>query len=168
MSAGYEIHNSNKSGINTKESYIIVRGRTSYLRIIGEHPTYLMMTATASEDRSQFTVCADGNRLVSAARQFAAEMNQTPTPKKDISGRDYIFIGEITVGENFEEFNKALNQALDRFFEIFDGFGQSEPEKLNDMQEIYEVLAVDDSGDDVYLGDGVWLSSDGTPPDRGR
>jgi len=127
-----------------------------------------MMTASASEDRSQFTVCADKNRLMSAARQFSVEMNQAPTPKRDISGRDYIYIGEIIFGENLGEFNKALADALNRFFEIFDGADKSGSEQSNDMREIYECLAIDDSGEDVYLGDGVWLSSAGTPHDRGR
>ncbi len=39
---------------------------------------------------------------------------------------------------------------------------------MNDMKEIYSFLSHDDSYDDVYLSDGVWLSSDGKLYDRGR
>ena len=32
---------------------------------------------------------------------------------------------------------------------------------LHDILAIYDEFAVDDSGDDVYLGDGTWVTQDG-------
>lgn len=36
----------------------------------------------------------------------------------------------------------------------------------NEMQDVYDAVAGDD-GEDAYLGDGVWLSSEGSLHDRG-
>lgn len=63
------------------------------------------------------------------------------------------------------------------FFEIFDSLasGTSTPTLTprtlpvnSEMREIYDALSVDDSRDDVYLSDGVWLSSDGSTSERGK
>lgn len=40
-------------------------------------------------------------------------------------------------------------------------------ESRSSMQEIYDAIAPD-PGEDVYLGDGIWLRSDGGMEDRGR
>lgn len=37
----------------------------------------------------------------------------------------------------------------------------------DEMREIYEAISLDD-GEDAYLGDGIWISSDGSLDDRGR
>ena len=34
-----------------------------------------------------------------------------------------------------------------------------------DNVDVYNDLAIDDSGEDIYLGDGVWISSNGTMHD---
>ena len=37
----------------------------------------------------------------------------------------------------------------------------------DEMREIYEAISLGD-GEDAYLGDGIWISSDGSLDDRGR
>ena len=170
MSAMHEIHESQKVGINAKESYIVTRGRTSFLRIIGKHPSYQLMTATASEDRRQFLVCRDKSRLISAAWKFGLELNTQPTTKQDTSGREYVYICDINIkpGSDSREDSEVLHSALERFFQIYDSREADSPVHLSEMKEIYQAICSDDSGNDIYLSDGVWLGSDGTLSDRGR
>jgi len=169
MDKGYEIHNSNKTGIKTKESYVVTRGRTSFLRIIGEDPSYLIMTATASEDNGEFVVCKDKVRLISAALQLGAELGTGPSLSKDRSRREFALICELNLnsGKTAKDYVE-LDGALSKFFEFYDTSDPSKSEQVNEMREIYQSFAQDDSGDDVYLSDGVWLSSDGSLHDRGR
>jgi len=178
MGVGYEIHKSIKAGFKTKESYLVTRGRTSFLRIIGEHligehSSYRMMTATADEDCGDFLVCKDKVRLTSAALQFGTELDTQPSFSKDTSGREFVHICTINIRlggtpKEDEDDLDELYRALSRFFEIYDASDPSKPEQLNELREIYQALAQDDSSGDVYLSDGVWLSSDGLLHDRGR
>ncbi|CAI3939089.1 unnamed protein product [Commensalibacter communis] len=53
------------------------------------------------------------------------------------------------------------DEILKRFFEIYDNFN-IESRAKEEMRELYNDLAIDDSGEDVYLSDGVHLSHDGS------
>lgn len=165
-----EILPSNKTGLNARESYIVIRERVLFLRIIGEDPHYKVWTATASEDNEQFLVCEDKVRLISAALQFGAELDTQPSYSRDTSGREFIYICEINVkpGGTSKDDVDELYRVIGRFFEIYDACDPSQPEQRNEMQEIYHCFATDDSGDDVYLSDGVWLSNNGTMYESGR
>src|SRR6266478_3326900 len=156
MGKVHKIRPSNKIGIKTKESYIVTRGETIFLRIIGEDPHYQMWTATASEDNDNFLVCEDKVRLISAALRLGAELDTQPNRSKDRSKREYIYICDINIkpGGTSKNDEDALDRVMARFFEIYDAFDPSPPEQRNEMQEIYQCFATDDSGDDVYLGDG--------------
>lgn len=78
-------------------------------------------------------------------------------------------IGTITreVGESEEDFQSVNDTLFQRFFEIFDSYRSLGSREGGEMRELYGVLAVDDEGGDVYLSDGVWLTSDGSLHDRG-
>lgn len=170
MTFMHEIHESQKVGINAKESYIVTRGRTSFLRILGKHPCYQLVTATASEDRRHFLVCQDKSRLISAAWKFGLELKTQPTRKQDMLGREYVYICDINIkpGGDSKEDSEILHGTLDRFFQIYDSREVDSPVHLNEMKEIYQAISSDDSGNDIYLSDGVWLGSDGSLYDRGR
>ncbi len=173
MGREFDLYISNKAGIPTKEGYIVTRGRTLYLRITGMQPSYRLETATASEDNREFLVCEDRVRLTSAAYKFGLEMGTQPSYEKDRFGREFVIITPINFRPGStpaeDEADRAVfDKVLNRFFEIYAASDPSKPEHLNEMREIYEVLAVDESGGDVYLSDGVWLSSDGSVHDRGR
>ena len=56
MTNDFKIIPSEKKGLNSEESYIVMREGTSFLRILGAYPDWELMTATASEDtRQQWT-----------------------------------------------------------------------------------------------------------------
>jgi len=170
MNDKIQIRSSRKSGINSKESYIVTRGWTSYLRILGSEPQYSLVTATASEDSGRITVCNDQVRLIAAAKKLGKELETNPSVETDWAGREYISICGIETDpeQNQDDFDREIEQLLSRFFELFDEYKDIETRPENDMVEIYHELAIDDFGGDVYLSDGVWLSSDGSLHDRGR
>jgi hypothetical protein len=168
----YEIYPSNKRGFSTKESYIVTRQGESFLRIVGGDQFFEVLTATASEDnRGGFRVCGERASIIGAAVQLSAELGVNPGFSKDSSGREFINICGISLREPCKVHDDEwaeIDSALCRFFDIFDDSRQTPGNGRNDLQEIYGDLATDDSGDEVYLVDGVWLSSDGTLHDRGR
>lgn len=162
----YEIRESRKQGFNSKESYIVTRGRTSFLRVVGEHPSYDLMTATASEDGNDFIVCNDKVKLLSAALQLASEVGVPPVPRKDRSGREFLYICSIHLVK--PDSLSEVHAALGKFFKFFDAVAPNPGVEQDEMRQLYSDLAVDDSLNDVYLSDGIWLSSDGSLHDRGR
>lgn len=117
-----ELMASQKNGITSPESYIIVRDNISYLRIIGKYPSWHIMTATASEDHGVIRVCANQHKLISAASSLRGRYGALPVIMKDWANRDYAVIGTLTKNqnENFDSVNEYLNQAITLFFEIFD------------------------------------------------
>ncbi|MBB6600325.1 hypothetical protein [Luteimonas sp. MC1825] len=127
------------------------------------------MTATASEDDDSYQVCGDRIRLVSAALQLGARIRIPPSREDDSFGRVFIRICAITFSPgNEQEDLDELHAVLDSFFQIFDTSDPASHEVINDMREVYLTLSGNDSNEDVYLSDGVWLSFDGKLHDRGR
>ena len=78
-----QVLKSDKVGLNSKESYVVVRGKTSFLRILGCEPEWELMTATASEDHGRIRVCSDQRRLVESALRLGAELKTEPKVEKD-------------------------------------------------------------------------------------
>lgn len=164
-----KIEKSYKRGFGGQESYIVTRGRTSYLRIVGHEPTYSLMTATASEDDKSYFVCSNKVKLISSALQFSAKLGLTPLSDKDSSCRDFIHVCAINfVPGNQQEDVEQLYAILENFFLIYDTCDPTSHEAVRDMQEIYTAIAHDNSNEDIYLSDGVWLSVDGQLHDKGR
>jgi hypothetical protein len=170
MSHTFQILPSVKVGLNSKESYIVVRDQTSFLRILGADPQWEIMTATASEDHGRIQVCNDRIRLVQAAWRLGTEIDTLPKVQSDWMGREYVIICVITqdCGQNDKEFEKESNKFFTRFFELYDNYQVIPPKGNREMRYLYDTLATDDRGGDVYLSDGVWLSNDGSLHDRSR
>ena len=169
MSQAIEIRQSNKRGFGDQESWIVTRGRTSYLRIIGEYPSYSVMTATASEDDKSYLVYSDRIKLTSSALQLGTALNIPPSRETDRSGRAFIRVCQITfIPDRKDEDLEELFAVLKKFFQICDSCDPNSRAVMNDMQEIYSALSHSSSNEDVYLSDGVWLSSDGRLHDKGR
>lgn len=165
-----EILKSDKVGLNSRDSYVVVRGKISFLRMLGCVPEWELMTATASEDHGCIRVCGDQRRLVEAALRLGAELGTKPTVEKDWIEREYVKICSIRFnpGQDVANFIKELGELLEKFFAYYDEYQDLSICGDDEMQELYDVLAIDDQGGDVYLSDGVWLSSDGSVHDRGR
>ena len=161
---------SSKAGLDSKECYVVVRNRTAFLRVLGAEPAWSLMTATADEDHGRVLVCADQRRLVEAALRFGAELKTEPTVQRDWKGREYVKVCVITrnPGETDEAFDRENKRAIGRCFEIFDSMPRLSDRPPIERRNLYDDLALGDRDEDVYLSDGVWLSSDGSLHDRGR
>lgn len=161
---------SSKVGLESKESYVVVRNRTAFLRVLGAEPEWSLMTATADEDHGRVLVCTDQRRLVEAALRLGAELNTSPTVDRDWKGREYVKVCVITrkPGESGEAFDKDNKRAFGRFFEIFDSLPRLGDRPVVERRNLYDELALGDQGEDVYLSDGVWLGSDGSLRDQDR
>ena len=170
MTDKFAILPSNKSGLDSKESYVVARNRTSFLRVLGDEPKWELMTATASEDHGRIAVCADQRRVVESALRLGAELDTQPRVEKDRVGREYVKICVITrdSGQDDKDFDEEKLRLFRRFFEIYDGYKDPVSRGGHEMRDLYDAIATHEEGGDVYLSDGVWLSSDGSCHDRGR
>lgn len=170
MENTFEVLQSSKVGLSSKESYIVTRDRRSFLRILGATPQWELMTATASEDYGGIKVCFDQLQLVEAALRLGTELETSPSVEKDWAGREYVKICVITQNSNLnhQEFNNQLSTIFSRFFDIYDSCTDLKSRAKDEMIDLYNDLAVDDLSSDVYLSDGVWLRNDGSLHDRGR
>lgn len=170
MPNSFLILESRKVGLDSKESYVVVRDRTAFLRVLGAEPEWTLMTATADEDHGRIIVCRDQRRLVEAALRLGAELNTGPAVERDWKEREYVKIAFITrsSGESDDAFDKENDRVIRRFFEIFDGLPRLSDRPIIERRNLYDELAIGERGEDVYLSDGVWLSSDGSLHDLGR
>jgi hypothetical protein len=155
----FDIRKSKKSYIESVEHYIVVKDGTVFLRILGEEPNYQVMTATAGEDQGNIAAFGNQSALIEAALRVSANLNIPPKVKNDYNGKEYVEICRC-------EFLSDAYRAAEMLFENLEEYRESRSE--NDMRNIYSDLAIDESGEDIYLSDGMWLSSDGTVKDLGR
>jgi len=170
MTDTFCIQKSDKVGLDSEESYVVIRNSISFLRILGAEPNWIVITATASEDHGRIQVCPDRLRVVESALRLCAEHGGNPGVEKDWLGREYVKIGTITrkPGESEDDFQRENNALFRRFFDIFDSYRRLESRGRDEMRELYSALALDDGSGSVYLSDDVWLSSDGSLHYKGR
>lgn len=166
--AKFEIVHSIKAGLVSNESLLVVRDGTGYLRILGQEPRWELMTATASEDDGLVKVCGDRRRLIETAIKLCQALGFSAHETKDRLGRDYIKICTIVRERDDEDLRDVLFRTIERFFDLFDGLGESVTGRADDMVDLYEAISSDGIGEDVYLSDGLWLSSDGSLHERGK
>jgi hypothetical protein len=169
MTRQWEIIESNKSGLNSEVKAIVVSEGVVFLRIVGDGKKCTLMTATMGEDRGSPRACPDQIRLIAAAVNLHAKYGAASGVSQDWQNRFY-----VKIHDQLEDMD-AVNRCVTEFFEVLDGFvsgpvtpAKQTPAGSNDLRELYDALAVDDVGHDVYLSDGVWLGSDGSTIDRGR
>lgn len=132
-----------------------------FLRVLREEPQYELVTATAGEDTGQFHPYPDKKRLLEAALRTSARLGTQSGRKVDRKRREYIIICGF-------EFISDAYRVGEKFFEVLEDLSDGGTQSQDEMRDIYEALAIDNSGADVYLSDGVWLGRDGTLDDRGR
>ena len=120
--SGFQFTRSTKVGLESEDSYIVVRDGVSFLRILGGEPNWTLMTATASEDGGQTLVCKDQRRLVASASRLCAEFGSRPEISTDHFGREYVIIGRIrrASGENDQDLLNDADDICSKFFEIYD------------------------------------------------
>ena len=155
----FDIKRSAKAYINSSEHYIITAIGVVYMRIVGSEGNYVVMTATAGEDYCGDVACSNMVALNEAALRTSKEFGLEPTVKRDYHGREYV---ELCQCEYISDAFRAAEQLFKFFEECCSG------RSTNELVEVYSSLAIDDSGADVYLSDGMWLSNDGSISDHGR
>jgi hypothetical protein len=147
---------------NTK--FEIVVSTKSGLRILGREPSWTLMTATASEDEGCVRVCGDRRRLIEAAIRLCQQLGLSAHETRDRIGRDYVNICRIVRTRADEDDLGEHSQTVERFFDLFDHLGDLSCGPADDMVDLYEAISSDGNGEDAYLSDGLWLSSDGPSP----
>jgi len=136
-----------------QEEYRICSEPYVFYRLISDAHGVRLMTATASEDTGQYRVYEDQGALISATAQVLADRELEFVTKRDHAKRPYI---ETSVYPDSEDLLHLASTILDRM-----GFEDISVLALREMKEIYNELAIDDSGEDTYLSDGMWMTSDG-------
>lgn len=122
-------------------------------RVIGVGDEFRFMTATASEDTGSFRAYEDQSSLINATIQALQLFDLDAEMKLDHAGRPYV---ETIVSCDKEHLLHVAQTALREM-----GFEDVSILALDDMLSIYDQLAVGDDGEDVYLSDGMWITSDG-------
>ena len=166
----FQILDSSKFGLSSPDSYVVTCSNTSYLRLLGKHPEWTLMTATASEDKGSVRVCSDQRRLIEAALRTSIDFGiEKPRVDADWRKREYVKICTVIQGpeENDDLVKSQLNEIIEKFFHFYNNHTPSGDKREEEMQFLYKEMVVE-NGNDVYLSDGVWLSSDGAIHDRGR
>jgi hypothetical protein len=154
-----------KALINNPEHYIVTIDYFVCLRILGDRSNYnyKLMTATADEDDKRFRAVDNQKLLIEVARKTSEALGHAPSMCHDNYGRNYMGICRVVDGEDL----RGVIEVFDGFFrEAFNGHPPAEAQ--NELRELYDALAPDESGEDVYLSDGMWLSSGGAVKDLGR
>ncbi len=170
MTDTFQIIKSCKVGLDSEESYVVIRDQTSFLRVLGGEPEWELMTATASEDHGRIQVCSDQRRLIESALRLGGELKTEPKVERDWQKREYVKVCVITrdVGQRDEVFENEISALFRRFFRIYDEHKTLGSRAGDEMRELYDALSTDDEGGEIYLSDGMWLSNDGSVHDRGR
>jgi|AraplaMF_Col_mMF_1032025.scaffolds.fasta_scaffold01231_17 hypothetical protein len=125
------------------------------------------MTATASEDDGAISVCHDRRRLVGSALRLCRQLGLTAQETRDRLGRDYVKVCRIAREREDEDLREVLVRTIELFFEIYDGAGEPVGNRVDEMVDLYAAISSGSDGEDVYLSDGLWLSSDGSLHERG-
>ena len=168
MTDTFQIIKSSKVGLDSEESYVVIRDQTSFLRVLGGEPEWDLMTATASEDHGRIQVCSDQRRLIESALRLGGELKTEPKVESDWQGREYVKVCVITrdSGQRDDVFEKECSVLFSRFFEIYNEHKKLDARAEDEMRELYDALSTDNEGGEIYLSDGLWLSNDGSVHDR--
>ncbi|GAA0569610.1 hypothetical protein [Caenispirillum bisanense] len=165
------IRPSQKAGLPSKEQYIATFGGFVCLRILSVGAEYAVVTATADEDNKQFLAPDNQALLMGLGRRTAEELGGPHAECCDNYGRKYVQICNIENEEDADRVVKVFTRLLYEHIQAGEKAQADdavESDARRELREIYDAIAPADSGEDAYLGDGVWISRDGGWCDRGR
>jgi len=135
-----------------EEQYIIFADKFVFFRIIKQGDDFKVMTATASENSQPLCAYEKLDLLISTTISIFGGAKRSYQSKRDRNNIRYVeFLGFREVTE-IEVLAKKVIEKLG-----FDPVNVA----MMEMKELYDNFAIDDSGEDVYLSDGMWLSADG-------
>ena len=136
-----------------QEEYRICSKPYIFYRMIVDQNGVRLMTATASEDTGEYRVYEDQKSLIAATSKIFVDFGMEFTTKEDHAGRPYV---ETTANSDKEHLHHIATTALDRI-----GFKDVSVLALQEMKALYDEFSISDSGEDTYLSDGMWITSDG-------
>lgn len=137
----------------TQDEYRICSEPYVFYRLISNGNGVRLMTATACENIGGLRAFEDQTLLISMTARVFSERGLDFVIKTDQSERDYI---ETPIYPDEEDLLHLAATVLDLI-----GFEDVSVLALREMKAIYSEFAVDDSGDDTYLSDGMWATADG-------
>lgn len=146
------IRASNKLSSNQSE-YAISSRSYVFFRVITDQNGTRLMTATAAEDSGSDRVYEDQKALITATVRTLEKYEFQWASKVDHVGRAYI---ETSVYPDYDDIVHIANVALEDM-----GFDDISIQAIQDIRRIYEEFSIDESGEDTYLSDGMWVTSDG-------
>lgn len=143
----------NSTKLATDQQHIISSQNIVFFRVTLEADGYKMMTATAGEDTGKLKAYAPQDLLTSSTLSVLGDLDWNIGQKKDHAERPYI------EARGFSELLDIKTVATRILASL--GFDDIAVTALQEMKAIYDELSIDDSGEDVYLGDGVYVTKNG-------
>lgn len=143
----------NSTKLATDQQYVISSQAVVFFRVTLEADGYKMMTATADEDTGKLKAYESQDRLISSTLFILGDIGRKSKQKDDHAGRPYM---------EARGFSELLDvKAIATRVLVSLGFDDIAVTALQEMRAIYDDLSINDSGEDVYLNDGVWVTSNG-------
>lgn len=143
----------NSTKLATGQQHIISSQNIVFFRVTLEADGYKMMTATAGEDDGKLKAYMPQNLLISSALSVLGDLDWNISQRADHAERPYI------EARGFSELLDIKTVATRVLASL--GFDDIAVTALQEMKAIYDELSIDDSGEDVYLGDGVYVTKNG-------
>lgn len=137
----------------TDQQHVISSQNIVFFRVTLEVDGYKMMTATADEDTGKLRAYVSQDSLMSSTLSVLNDVSWKSEQKEDCSRRPYI---EARGFPELLDIRTVATRILDSL-----GFDDIAVTALQEMRAIYDELSINDSGEDVYLSDGVYLTKNG-------
>lgn len=135
-----------------EDEQCVYSGSFVFFRIVAEGDQFKFMTATACEDTGEFRPFHDQHRLIAATMSVLLELGKEWVNKDDWAGRPYVEV-RFAAGDDVLHIVHAVLLSL--------GFDDFDVSLLREMRALHEEFAVDDTSEDAYLSDGMWVTADG-------
>lgn len=166
----YRLSPSTNSNIRSQESYIIHRGDEVFLRLWGGPTEFELVTATAGEHKGHLVACRNQARLLEAAKATLRSGGLQVCENVDRYDRPFVSAFEFKLNPETRDRSEAtelLNAFATAFFANYDLLAANAG-PLSASENLYSSIAVDASGEDAYLGDGLYVTREDCIVDRGR
>lgn len=170
----YSIEVSDKQELGS--GWRIVKDNKIFLRVLRTKGSqkdkfpYELVTATAADNSGKNKALSNHERLMSikAAKKTHVDLfnKEEPELKYDWAGREYISICVASEDslESKDTVESEMEELIQKFFKNYQDLSLAidDSEKLqgNSLVSLYEDIHVQ-SGEAVYLSDGMWLTPDG-------
>lgn len=143
----------NSTKLATDQQHIISSQAVVFFRVTLETDGYKLMTATADEDTGKLKAYEAQERLMSSTLSVLTDLDCKCVLKEDHAGRPYI---EARGFPELFDIKTVATRVLDLL-----GFDDIAVIALQEMRTIYDELSIDESDEDVYLSDRVWVTKNG-------